>query len=490
MTQLHDVTFCVLDLETTGTDPGWDDITEVGAILVRGGERLGTFHTLVGPAAGGGLPGVDAVLASLLGFVGDAVITGHNIGFDLRFLDAALARTDRGAFPRRHVVDTMFLARALLRDDTDDCRLGTLAARFAFDHQPCHRAFDDAAATVELLHLLIERAWSFGATTLDDLCDLPALAGHRFAAKLRHTATLPRAPGVYVARDRDGQPVWVGEADDIRRDVRSLWTRHGGSVHASVLRDTASWEVYLLDSPWCRRVAVERLLHEHRPRAQRRRITGDQAAFVCLEPSKHGWRATARRVPSTRRDAVHLGPVTARADATAAVTALRRLAARGVELADVRRMFGLHGPADGDGDGSGDGCGDGDQAGTPTTPWLVLGDELDADDPVVSALARRDLAALDHLVDAHLRVARARRLDGWLIDAGERLAVRGGLLHHPGLPLPRTAPTADEPWPVTWLSEAMLMADAMLGPSPSSSPAVGVASGDVRPAPGTSPVPS
>ncbi|MEZ5248392.1 MAG: exonuclease domain-containing protein [Ilumatobacteraceae bacterium] len=57
MTQLHEVTFCVLDLETTGTDPGWDDITEVGAILVRGGERLGTFHTLVGPAAGGGSRG-------------------------------------------------------------------------------------------------------------------------------------------------------------------------------------------------------------------------------------------------------------------------------------------------------------------------------------------------------------------------------------------------------------------------------------------------
>ncbi|MEZ5248394.1 MAG: hypothetical protein R2713_03980 [Ilumatobacteraceae bacterium] len=106
---------------------------------------------------------------------------------------------------------------------------------------------------------------------------------------------------MYVARDRDGHVVWVGDADDVRREVRSLWTRNGGSVHASVLRDTTSWEVHTLDSPWCRRVAVERLLHEHRPRAQRRRITGDQAAHVCLEPSKHGWRATTRRAVDTPR---------------------------------------------------------------------------------------------------------------------------------------------------------------------------------------------
>ena len=185
-----------------------------------------------------------------------------------------------------------------------------------------------------------------------------------------------------------------------------------------------------------------------------------------------GWYAGARRVPSPRHDAVHLGPVATRTDAMAAVTALRRLAARGVELAEVCRMFDVPDPVGGAGDGDHD-----DDASTPTTPWLVLGDELDADDPVVSALARRDLAALDHLVDAHLRVMRARQLDGWLIDAGARVAVRGGLLHHPDLPLPRVAPATHEPWPVTWLSEALLVSDAMLGPSRCPSPDVSVASG-------------
>jgi len=46
---LSEVTFCVLDLETTGGSVVDSRITEIGAVKVRGGERLGTFQTLVDP---------------------------------------------------------------------------------------------------------------------------------------------------------------------------------------------------------------------------------------------------------------------------------------------------------------------------------------------------------------------------------------------------------------------------------------------------------
>ena len=48
-TPLYDVTFCVIDLETTGASPNDCGITEVGAVKLRGGECLGTFQTLVNP---------------------------------------------------------------------------------------------------------------------------------------------------------------------------------------------------------------------------------------------------------------------------------------------------------------------------------------------------------------------------------------------------------------------------------------------------------
>src|SRR3954463_4471266 len=86
-TPLADVTFCVLDLETTGGDRTTDTITEVGAVKVRGGEFLGTFQTLVTPgraippqvtiltgltdAIVAPAPRIEAVLPSLIEFLRD-----------------------------------------------------------------------------------------------------------------------------------------------------------------------------------------------------------------------------------------------------------------------------------------------------------------------------------------------------------------------------------------------------------------------------------
>ena len=437
------MTFCVLDLETTGTDPGWDEITEVGAILVRGGERLGTFHTLVGPGHAR-CAGIDGVLPSLVDFIGDAVITGHNISFDIRFLDAALARAERPLLDRDDVVDTMYLARALLRDDADDCRLGTLAARFEFEHRPSHRAFEDAAATVDLLHLLIERRSAFGVVGLDDLCALPGMAGHKWAAKLRHTASLPREPGVYVCLDDRGQVVWVGEADDLRRDVRQLFSRSGSAVHASVLRDTSGWEVRHVPSPIGRAVARQRLLHAHRPRLQRREVMGDAAVHVRVEATSRSLKAAVVR--SAAPGGLHLGPVADRVTAAAAVSCIRRLAGAGIISDDV---IALLDDAAADRPGPLDTALAGLAAATP-------------DDPVDAALLRRDREALLDLLAAHRRVRIARSFTGDLDTGGHRVAIGSGLLVDDDLP-PTTAraPDIGEPLPGDLLAEVLLVADLL-----------------------------
>src|SRR5919112_392966 len=62
-TPLSDVTFVVVDLETTGSVPGTSAITEIGAVKVRGGEVLGEFQTLVDP--GGPVPAFISVLTGI-----------------------------------------------------------------------------------------------------------------------------------------------------------------------------------------------------------------------------------------------------------------------------------------------------------------------------------------------------------------------------------------------------------------------------------------
>jgi DNA polymerase-3 subunit epsilon len=340
-TPLHEVTFCVVDVETTGGSPQTCAITEVGAARYRGGERLGTFQTLVNPGVPvppaitmvTGIteamvlpaPRVDEVLPSLLEFVGGSVLVGHNLRFDTAFLDAALARSGRPPLGH-HRIDTVTLARRLVLDDPDDvadCRLATLAQRFGLEHQPCHRALDDVLATADLLHMLLERAAGYSAFGLDDLLALPKVARHPQAAKLRLTARLPRAPGVYVFRDRAGRALRVGRAADLRSRVRSYFAGSGRGAVGSLLREAQAVDHVVCASSLEAAVLEIRLIHALEPRYNRHGNRWRSYRYVTRTGGRAGraprWNVT--RVPSA--DAlVTLGPVPSTAVARQLVAAL------------------------------------------------------------------------------------------------------------------------------------------------------------------------
>jgi DNA polymerase-3 subunit epsilon len=283
-TPLSEVTFVVLDLETTGTSPAECEITEVGAMKYRAGECLGTFQTLVNPGVPipryitvlTGIteamlvpaPPIGEVLPPLLEFIGGAVIVGHNVGFDTRFLNAALVRAGYERLGHR-IVDTLGLARRLVRDEVPDLRLATLARHFRVAAEPCHRALDDARATAEVLHGLLERAGTLGVLGLDDLLELPTIRAHPSAGKLRLTARLPRLPGVYMFKDRAGRVLYVGKATNLRSRVRSYFGSDDRRKVPQLLRETQSidWTVCADDLEASVREA--RLIRELEPRFNR-----------------------------------------------------------------------------------------------------------------------------------------------------------------------------------------------------------------------------
>lgn len=183
---LAQTTFAVLDLETSGGSPSRGAaITEIGVVKVKGGEILGTFRSFVDP--GHSVPGfitqltgitdemllsapyIDELLPTLFEFLGssdETVLVAHNSPFDLSFLKAA-AKTHNYEWPSYITIDTARLARAVLdRDEVMNCKLGTLAVFFGAQTSPTHRALDDALATVDVLHGLIERLAGHGVTTL------------------------------------------------------------------------------------------------------------------------------------------------------------------------------------------------------------------------------------------------------------------------------------------------------------------------------------
>jgi DNA polymerase III subunit epsilon len=164
----------VVDVETTGWQPGEAAITEIGAVRVNGGEITGEFSTLVSPGAPipadiceltgitdamvSRAPATAAALQAFLAFGRGCILVAHNAPFDLGFLTAACAACGI-RWPPRATIDTAVLARLLLGpEDVPDCKLATLADYFGTRTAPCHRALADAKATADVLAGLLDIA--------------------------------------------------------------------------------------------------------------------------------------------------------------------------------------------------------------------------------------------------------------------------------------------------------------------------------------------
>jgi len=193
-TLLKDTTFAVIDLETSGGSPkSGAGITEIGVVKVRSGVVLGTFQSFVDPGHSlpvfitqltgisdemlVSAPFIDEVLPTLFEFLGspdETVLVAHNSPFDMSFLKAA-ALVHEYEWPNYLTVDTARLARAVLdRDEVVNCKLGTLAEFFNTSVSPNHRALDDALATVDVLHGIIERLAGHEVSTFEEMRNFPS----------------------------------------------------------------------------------------------------------------------------------------------------------------------------------------------------------------------------------------------------------------------------------------------------------------------------
>src|SRR5690606_9818930 len=129
-----------------------------------------------------------------------------------------------------------------------------------------HRALDDALATADLLHLLLERAGRMGVAGLDDLLGPPSMAGHPQADKLRLTERLPRRPGVYLVRAADGRVLYVGKPTTLRSRVRSYFSTDERRKIGSLLRETARIDHKVCPSTLEASVLEARLIRALEPR--------------------------------------------------------------------------------------------------------------------------------------------------------------------------------------------------------------------------------
>jgi DNA polymerase-3 subunit epsilon len=335
---LSEVTFCVVDLETTGGSPSDSRITEIGAVKVRAGECLGELQTLVDPGlpippfithltgiddtAVSGAPRIAEVLPTFDEFASGCVFVAHNARFDFTFVNSELLANGYPKLPGPPVC-TARLARRVVWPDVPNVRLHTLAQYFRTSVRPTHRALSDARACAEVLRGLLELGARLGILTLGDLYLAVTARGRPNYGKIRLADALPSAPGVYLFRGRDGRVLYVGKSKNLRTRVKSYFYGDGRKQVDDLLAETHGVEGVVCGSELEALVVEARMIRAHEPKYNRRGKTWRRYAFLRIDTAEAYPRIKVVREP--KGPGTYLGPFASGAQARLAKEALEEV---------------------------------------------------------------------------------------------------------------------------------------------------------------------
>lgn len=162
--------YVVIDIETTGISPEFANITEIGAVKIKGGKEIASYNQLINPGVAippkiieltgiddamvSDQPFIEEVLNGFFEFCEDYPILGHNVIFDFSFLKINGQR-QRLSFEKKGL-DTLVLARHFLKNQPS-YSLTNLIKACGIERENAHRAYDDAYATYELYELIYEK---------------------------------------------------------------------------------------------------------------------------------------------------------------------------------------------------------------------------------------------------------------------------------------------------------------------------------------------
>lgn len=168
MTNWHE-NYTVVDIETTGLSPQKDDIIELSALKVRDNKVVEEFSTLLKSSKGvssfiSGLTGItnsmlnnapiiEDVLPEFLAFIGNDIILGHNVNFDMRFIKAK-TQLVLNKMVENSIMDTMIFAKRNL--ELPNFKLTTIAQYYNIDTKNNHRGLKDCYITFEVYNKLRE----------------------------------------------------------------------------------------------------------------------------------------------------------------------------------------------------------------------------------------------------------------------------------------------------------------------------------------------
>jgi len=232
--------YAIVDLETTGGNPGRDKITDIAILIHDGKMVIREYSTLVNPECRipyhitaltgitnemvANAPKFYEIARELVELTSNTVFVAHNVSFDYGFIRSEFLRL--GYDFKREKLCTVRLSRKIIPGHAS-YSLGRLCDDLNITINNRHRALGDAMATAQLLDLLIETECENQTNYIENTATLGYL--HHPLLNTEKVKKLPEEPGVYYMYNKDAELIYIGKSRNIKNRVLSHFSNKATS---------------------------------------------------------------------------------------------------------------------------------------------------------------------------------------------------------------------------------------------------------------------
>lgn len=265
---LKDTEFTVVDVETTGLSPGNNKIIEIALVKIKSGKISRNYHSFINPGREipyyitqfTGItnediydaPYFEDIADDIISFVGNSILTGHNLSFDKSFLRREFLSIDREDLQNQDLC-TLRLARRLYPDLTSKS-LGSVCRYLGVRNKNSHRALSDAQATAKILFKMLENtSENYKIKSIDELLSFQRTAHQKPAIKIKKSLvddvlSLPNAPGVYYFLNSKGNIIYIGKAKSLRERLRSYFSSASPRKAKKIIQQASHLKLQITNS--------------------------------------------------------------------------------------------------------------------------------------------------------------------------------------------------------------------------------------------------
>ena len=296
---LKDNTLVVLDIETTGIRPYNSEIIEIYMFKVRDNKKIDEYYSKFKPAGELPLfiskltgiyewhlknaPKIEDEIEKINDFLYNTVIVGHNLNFDLSFLNMNLningyEKLENGK------LDTLKLSRALLRGKIKNHKLQTLSYFYKTQNKNEHNAKADVLTTYEVLQNLLKEKSIKNIENVKDLNDYILGIDNNLKNKYK-IKKIPSSPGIYLFY-KDEKLQYVGKSRNLKNRVNSHLSFSRSFKSNKIVNASNKLVFEELDNELIALILEQRIINQHNPKFNRKGKFSKNMYWVKLKDNK------------------------------------------------------------------------------------------------------------------------------------------------------------------------------------------------------------